>query len=260
MFQNVTLEQPQQGTYVLTVNRPRALNALNAQTLDDLAAAIAVVESDAAARVLLVTGAGDKAFVAGADISAMQDMSPLQAQAFSQKGMRVMHALEALGAPAIALVNGYALGGGCELALACDWIIAAERASFGQPEVNLGIPPGFGGTQRLARVIGRARAMELVTTGRQIKADEALRIGLVVKVVPGDQLMHEGLEVAKTIAAKAPIAVRVAKQALQRGLDMDVANGCVLETSLFAYAFGTADRKEGMTAFLEKRAASFKGS
>jgi enoyl-CoA hydratase len=259
-YSNITLEQPEAGIHVLTVNRPRALNALNAQTLDELAAAVAQVQADAAARVLLLTGAGDKAFVAGADISAMQGMSALEAQAFSEKGMQVMHAFEALPIPVIALVNGYALGGGCELALACDWIIASERASFGQPEVNLGIPPGFGGTQRLARIVGRARAMELITTGRQIKADEALRIGLAVKVVPADQLMQEGLAAARVLAAKAPVAVRVAKQALHRGLDLDLANGCVLETSLFAFAFGTEDRKEGMTAFLEKRPAVFKGS
>ncbi len=258
-YHNIILEHAEAGIYVLTVNRPQALNALNAATLAELANAIARVAGDAAARVLLVTGAGDKAFVAGADIAAMRPMTALEAQAFSEQGQRLMHALEALPIPAIALVNGYALGGGCELAMSCDWIIAAERASFGQPEVNLGIPPGFGGTQRLARLIGRARALELVTTGRQIKADEALRNGLVNEVVPGGRLMERGLETARLIAAKAPVAVRVAKQAVLRGLDVDLASGCVLETSLFALAFGTADREEGMTAFLEKRAAKFAG-
>ena len=258
-YQNIILEHVEPGIYVLTVNRPKALNALNAATLDELANAIAQVAEDAAARVLLVTGAGDKAFVAGADISAMQPMSAAEAQAFSEKGTRVMQGIEALPVPAIALVNGFALGGGCELAMACDWIIASERAVFGQPEVNLGIPPGFGGTQRLARFIGRALAMELVTTGRQVKAEEALRIGLVNHVVPAAQLMEKGFEAARLIAAKAPIAVRVCKQAMHRGLDMDLANGCVLETSLFAFAFGTADRKEGMTAFLEKRPPQFEG-
>src|SRR5687768_7118128 len=170
-YQNVLLEQPDPGIYLLTVNRPQALNALNAATLDELADAIAQVAQDAGARVLLVTGAGDKAFVAGADIGAMQSMSALEAQAFSAQGMRVMHALEALPVPVIALVNGYALGGGCELAMSCDWIVASERATFGQPEVNLGIPPGFGGTQRLARIVGRARALELVVTARQVKAE-----------------------------------------------------------------------------------------
>ncbi len=259
-YQNIILEHAEAGQIsVLTVNRPKALNALNAATLDELAHAIARVAEDAGARVLLVTGAGDKAFVAGADISAMRPMSTLEAYAFSEKGMRVMQAIEALSIPVIALVNGYALGGGCELAMACDWIIASERAVFGQPEVNLGIPPGFGGTQRLARLIGRARALELITTARQIKADEALRIGLANHVVPGAQLMEKGFEMARLIAAKGPVAVRVSKQAVQRGLDLDLANGCVLETSLFAFAFGTTDCKEGMTAFLEKRAAKFEG-
>jgi enoyl-CoA hydratase len=186
-------------------------------------------------------------------------MTALEAHAFSAKGQRVMLAVEALPVPAIALVNGYALGGGCELAMACDWVIAAERAVFGQPEVNLGIPPGFGGTQRLARLVGRARAMELITTARQIKTDEALRIGLINHVVPGEQLMAKGLEMARLIAAKGPVAVRVSKQAVQRGLDIDLANGCALEASLFAFAFGSADRKEGMNAFLEKRAPKFEG-
>jgi len=258
-YQNIILEHAEPGICVLTVNRPKALNALNAATLDELADAIARVAEDSAARVLLVTGAGDKAFVAGADISAMQTMSALEAHAFSEKGQRVMHALEALPIPVIALVNGYALGGGCELAMACDWILASERAVFGQPEVNLGIPPGFGGTQRLARLTGRARALELVTTGRQVKADEALAIGLVNQLMPAEQLMGKGLETARLLASKAPVAIRACKQAVQRGLDLDLANGCVLETNLFAVAFGTADRKEGMTAFLEKRSPKFEG-
>ena len=258
-YQNIILEHAEPGIYVLTVNRPQSLNALNAATLEELLNAVARVAGDGAARVLLITGAGEKAFVAGADISAMRDMTALEAHAFSDKGQRVMQAIEALPIPAIALVNGYALGGGCELALACDWIIASDRASFGQPEVNLGIPPGFGGTQRLARAVGRARALELITTGRQVKAEEALRIGLVNAVVPGGELTEKGIETARLIAAKAPVAVRVSKQAVQRGLDLDLANGCVLETSLFAFAFGTADRMEGMTAFLEKRPAKFEG-
>ena len=258
-YQNIVLEQTEPGIHVLTVNRPKALNALNPATLDEIADAVARVAADSGARVLLVTGAGDKAFVAGADIAAMQPMSAIEAQAFSERGQRVMRALETLPVPAVALVNGFALGGGCELALACDWIMASERAVFGQPEVNLGIPPGFGGTQRLARLLGRARAVELVITGRQVKADEALALGLVNQVVPAAELMSKGLEIARQIAAKAPIAVRACKQAVQRGLDVDLVNGCLLETNLFAVAFGSADRKEGMTAFLEKRAARFEG-
>lgn len=258
-YQNLLLDQPEAGIYRLTVNRPQALNALNAATLDELLQAVAEVAADAAARVLLVTGAGDKAFVAGADISEMQPLTVDQARAFSGKGMQLMHALEALPLPVIALVNGYALGGGCELALACDWIIASERAVFGQPEVNLGIPPGFGGTQRLARLVGRARALELITTARQVKAEEALAIGLVTQVVPGAELCERGMAVARTIAAKGPVAVRLAKQAVQRGQDLDLASACADETAAFALAFATTDQQEGMRAFLEKRAAKFSG-
>ncbi len=258
-YENLLLEQPAPGIFCLTVNRPKALNALNAATLAELAQAIAAVSANTAARVLLITGAGDKAFVAGADIAAMRDMTEEQALAFSQAGMSVMHALEALPVPVIGLVNGYALGGGCELALACDWVIASERAVFGQPEVNLGIPPGFGGTQRLLRRVGTARALELVTTGRQVRADEALRIGLATQVVAPDTLMECGLSAARTIAAKGPLAVRDAKRAVQQGQSLGLAEGCALETALFAAAFGTSDQREGMGAFLDKRAPQFSG-
>jgi enoyl-CoA hydratase len=259
-YENLVFEHVDDGKIaVVTVNRPKALNALNAATLDELLEAAASVNASSAVRAMLITGGGDKAFVAGADIAAMHNMSALEAQAFSDKGQRTMQAIESIPVPVIALVNGYALGGGCELALACDWIIASERAVFGQPEVNLGVPPGFGGTQRLARLIGRSRALELITSGRPVKADEALRIGLVNEVVAAAQLMDKGLEMARLIATKAPLAVRVAKQAVQRGLDVDLANGCVLETALFAYAFGSTDRSEGMAAFLAKRAPKFEG-
>lgn len=258
-FQTILLEQPEAGIYLLTLNRPQALNALNSAMLGELAQAVALIAADQAARVLLVTGAGDKAFVAGADISEMRDYSAEEARAFSAQGMRVMHALEALPVPVIALVNGYALGGGCELAMSCDWILAAENAVFGQPEVNLGIPPGFGGTQRLTRLVGRALALELLITARQVKAEEALRIGLVNHVSPAAALKDRGLDMARTIAGKGPVAVRLAKQAAQRGQDLDLANACVLETGAFALAFATADQKEGMRAFCEKRPAQFRG-
>jgi len=258
-FKNILLEQPEAGIHLLTVNRPKALNALNAATLDEIAAALARVAADDAARVLLVTGAGKKAFVAGADIAEMQNATIEQAREFSEKGSRVMHALEALPLPVIALVNGYALGGGCELALACDWILAADRAVFGQPEVNLGIPPGFGGTQRLPRRIGPARALELLATARQVNADEAAAIGLANHVVPASELRAKGLEMARTIASKAPLAVRLAKEAVQRGESLDLFAACELETDLFAQAFSTQDRREGMSAFLEKRPAKFSG-
>ena len=259
VFKNILLEQPETGIYLLTVNRPKALNALNAATLDDIASALKVVAVDEKARVLLVTGAGDKAFVAGADIAEMKDATIEEGRAFSEQGMQVMHALEALPVPVIALVNGYALGGGCELALACDWILAAENAVFGQPEVNLGILPGFGGTQRLPRRIGPARALELLTTARQVKAAEALAMGLANHIFPASELKAKGLEMARVIAAKGPVAVRLAKEAVKRGGNLDLFTACALETDLFARAFGSADRKEGMAAFLEKRPARFSG-
>jgi enoyl-CoA hydratase len=259
MYDNILLEQPEPSIYLLTINRPRSLNALNAQTLDEIAAAVAQVGQDTAARALLVTGAGDKAFVAGADIAQMQSFDSAQAQAFSERGHRTFRAFEMLPVPAVALVNGYALGGGCELAMACDWIVASERASFGQPEVNLGVVAGFGGTQRLMRLVGRAMAMDLLVTGRMIKADEALRIGLANQVVAPEQLLDKGLEIARVIASKGPVAVRLTKQIVQRGQDLDLANACQQEAFAFGLTCATEDQKEGMKAFLEKRPAKFTG-
>lgn len=210
------------------------------------------------ARVLLLTGAGDKAFVAGGDIAEMQGLKPMQAKAFSEKGLGVLRSLE-LGVPTIAVVNGYCLGGGNELAMSCDWVLASDRAVFGQPEVGLGVTPGFGGTQRLTRLVGPARAMELVTTGRNVKAEEALAIGLVNHVYPADQLMDEALKMARTIASKGPVSVRLAKEAIQRGQHMDLDSAGLLESEVFGLCFATADQKEGMTAFVEKRKAEFKG-
>lgn len=258
-YVNILLEQPEPSIYLLTVNRPKSLNALNAETLDEIAAAVAEVGKDSGARALLVTGAGEKAFVAGADISQMQDFDSAQAQAFSERGNRTFRAFELLPVPAVALVNGYALGGGCELAMACDWIVASERAQFGQPEVNLGVVAGFGGTQRLTRLVGRAMAMDLLVTGRLIKADEALRIGLVNQVVAPELLRDKGLEIARMIASKGPVAVRLTKQIVQRGQDLDLANACQQEAYAFGLTCATADQKEGMKAFLEKRPARFTG-
>lgn len=259
IYQNILLDQPEPGIYLLTVNRPKALNALNAATIVELARAIAEVAADESARVLLVTGGGEKAFVAGADISEMVDKSVDEARVYSEQGMRVMHALEGLPVPVIALVNGFCLGGGCEMAMACDWILAADTAVFGQPEVNLGIPPGFGGTQRLPRRVGPARALEWLTTARQVKAPEALSTGLVNHVFAGAELRDRGMDFARTIAAKGPVAVRLAKRAVQRGRNLDFSSACALETELFAQAFATTDRQEGMRAFLEKRPAKFTG-
>jgi enoyl-CoA hydratase len=258
-YAHILLAQPEPGIRLLTVNRPKSLNALDAETLAQIGAAMEEVAADPAARVLLVTGAGDKAFVAGADIAQMQSFGAAEAQAFSERGNRTFRQLELLPVPAIALVNGYALGGGCELALACDWIIASERAVFGPPEVNLGVVAGFGGTQRLTRLLGRNRALELLLTGRMVKAEEALRIGLANQVVPPEQLQATGLEVARTIAGKGPVAVRLTKQIVQRGLDMDLANACQQEAYAFALTCATEDQKEGMQAFLEKRPARFLG-
>jgi len=258
-YVNILLEQPEPAVYLLTVNRPKSLNALNAETLDEIASAVAEVGKDSGARALLVTGAGEKAFVAGADIAQMQDFDSAQAQAFSERGNRTFRAFELLPVPAVALVNGYALGGGCELAMACDWIVASDRAQFGQPEVNLGVVAGFGGTQRLTRLVGRAMAMDLLVTGRLIKADEALRIGLVNQVVAPEQLRDKGLEIARMIASKGPVAVRLTKQIVQRGQDLDLANACQQEAYAFGLTCATADQKEGMRAFLEKRPARFTG-
>lgn len=259
MYQNILLDQPEPGIHLLTVNRPKSLNALNAETLDEIAAAVARVGADSGARALLVTGAGEKSFVAGADISQMQGFDSAQAQAFSERGHRTFRAFEMLPIPAVALVNGYALGGGCELAMACDWIVASERALFGQPEVNLGVVAGFGGTQRLMRLVGRAMAMDLLVTGRMIKADEALRVGLVNQVVAPEQLLEKGMEIARTIASKGPVAVRLTKQIVQRGQDLDLANACQQEAFAFGLTCATEDQKEGMKAFLEKRPAKFTG-
>ncbi|MGF1612696.1 MAG: enoyl-CoA hydratase-related protein [Gammaproteobacteria bacterium] len=258
-YQNILLEQPESGIYLLSINRPKVLNALNAETVSEMESAIHTVSSDRGARVLLVTGVGEKAFVAGGDIAEMQGLQAMQAKAFSQQGLRVLRSLEHLSVPTIAVVNGYCLGGGNELAMACDWIIASDKAVFGQPEVNLGVTPGFGGTQRLTRRVGTAMAIEMITTGRNVKAEEAIAIGLVNHVYPADQLMEEALKVARTIAGKGPVAVRLAKEAVQRGQHMDLDSAGLLESEIFGLCFATTDQKEGMTAFVEKRKAVFRG-
>ncbi len=258
-YENVLLEQPEAGIYLLTVNRPKALNALNGQTLDEIGAAAAQVAADPEARVLLVTGAGDKAFVAGADIVQMRDFTAMEGKDFSWRGMRAFRSLEELAVPTIAVVNGYCLGGGCELAMSCDWILASDKAVFGQPEASLGVTPGFGGTQRLTRLVGRAMALELLTTARQVKAEEAKQLGLVNHVFSAETLMEEALRMARSIVSKGPVAVRLAKEGVQRGQDLDLDNACLLESELFGLCFSTADQKEGMGAFLEKRKAQFRG-
>ena len=252
-------EQPEPGVHLLVLDRPRALNALNDALLGELNAAVRAVAVDPAARVLLITGEGARAFAAGADIAEMEGFTPAEARAFAARAGATLLAIEALPVPAIALVNGYALGGGCELALACDWIVAADTAVFGQPEVSLGIPPGFGGTQRLPRRIAPGKALELLLTGRQVKADEAVQIGLANEQVPAASLREHGLALARTIASRGPVAIRLAKEAWRRGQPLDLAQACAVEADLFALAFATGDQKEGMRAFLEKRPPAFAG-
>jgi enoyl-CoA hydratase len=258
-YETILLDQPEPGIWLLTVNRPKALNALSPQILFEIAAAVAQAAADPGSRCLLVTGAGDKAFIAGADIAAMSSMTAIEGREFALKGHATLRSLELSPFPVIALVNGYALGGGCELALACDWIVASENAVFGQPEVNLGICPGFGGTQRLSRLVGKAMAMELACTGRQMKADEALRTGLVNRIVAHDKLIEEGLALARVIAAKGPVAVKMTKHLVQRGQDLDLANANAMEADVFGFLCATEDKHEGMAAFLAKRTPQFKG-
>ncbi len=243
----------------LTIARPEVLNALNVELLVALKRAIEEVRGRSAARCLIVTGAGTRAFAAGADIAEMKGFGPPEARAFALKGQAAMAALEALPLPAIAAVQGVALGGGCELALACDFIYAAEDARFGQPEVNLGVVPGFGGTQRLARRVGLGQARELIYSGRIIDATEALRIGLVNRVLPGEQLLRAAHETAQAIANKAPVAIRHAKRVIGEGVDNALSDGNELELEAFVECFKTEDRAEGMRAFLEKRGANFRG-
>jgi enoyl-CoA hydratase len=245
---------------VLTLNRPDKLNALNAQLLGELEAALLALSADPTVACAILTGAGDKAFAAGADIGAMVTMSTEQARAFSEVGHRVCARIEKAPFPVIGAVNGFALGGGCELALACDFLYASDKAKLGQPEVNLGVIPGFGGTQRLARRVGIGRARELCYTGDTVGAEEALRLGLVNAVVPHADLLTRVREVAAKIASKGRLAVAQCKRVLYTGADvpLDVANA--LETQAFAVLFGSGDRTEGMKAFLEKRKAAFTGS
>ncbi len=243
----------------LTINRPTVLNALSVEVLVAIKRAVDEVRARPELRCLIITGAGEKAFVAGADIASMREMSADEAKVFAKKGHDAFDAIAALPVPVIAAVNGFALGGGCELALACDFIYASERAKFGQPEVNLGIIPGFGGTQRLARRVSVGVARELIYTGNIIDAQEALRIGLANKVVPADQLLAEAKKTALTIAQRGPVAIQYAKRVIGEGLDNVLSDGNEIEIEAFAACFRTEDRKEGVGAFLEKRAPNFKG-
>ena len=249
---NVLLEK-KGNIAIATINRPKALNALNSQVLEDLNELVDLVNADEEIRALVLTGAGEKAFVAGADIGEMSTLTKAEGEAFGKKGNDVFRKLETMPIPTIAAVNGFALGGGCELSMSCDIRICADTAVFGQPEVGLGITPGFGGTQRLGRLVSPGMAKQLIYTARNIKADEALRIGLVNAVYPAADLMAAAEKMAVTIAANAPIAVRACKKAINEGLDVDMDAAIVIEEKLFGSCFETADQKEGMGAFLEKR-------
>lgn len=248
----------EEGIATLTINRPEVMNALNGDTLEALSKHIARVDSDPAVRVVIITGAGEKAFVAGGDIARMRDLGPLAAKDMALFAQDVLNHIERCSKPVIAAINGYALGGGCELAMACDLRIASESARFGQPEVNLGIIPGWAGTQRLPRLVGKGRALELVLTGELIDAQEAWRIGLVNKVVPHSELMVEARELASKIASRSMVVTRLCKEAVNNGLEMDLSRASQYEADLFGLCFGTADQKEGMSAFLEKRKPEFR--
>lgn len=257
-FQNIILTK-EDYLAILTINRPKALNALNGDTLFEIEAAIKDVKADPNIKVMIVTGSGDKSFVAGADITFMLPLSPAEGRYFSDVGEKVFRQFELMEKPVIAAVNGFALGGGCELAMSCDIRLAAENALFGQPEVGLGIIPGFGGTQRLPRLVGEGRAKELTYTADTINAQEAYRIGLVNHVYPLEQLIDEAKKMAKKIASKGPLAVGYSKFAIGKGMQVDIDTAMSIESDMFGMSCATEDKFEGMTAFVEKRKPAFKG-
>ena len=258
LFENIQFEKKNAIGYV-TVNRPKALNALNAATMDELRAAFTDIQSDLSVRGAILTGAGDKAFVAGADINELAQQDAVSGKAFALRGQSVLDLIENLGKPVIACINGFALGGGCELALACTMRLASENAKLGQPEVKLGIIPGYGGSQRLPRLVGKGVAMQLVLTGEMISAQEALRVGLVNEVVAPADLIARAEAILGKIATNGPLAVQYAMEAVNKGMEMPLAEGLFLEATLFGVCCSTADKKEGTTAFLTKRAPQFEG-
>jgi enoyl-CoA hydratase len=257
-FSNILVERDA-GVATVTINRPKVLNALNAQTFDELRRALLAFRHDPEVRAVILTGAGDKSFIAGADINELSVQSPIGGRDHALRGQHVLDLIENLGKPVIAAINGYALGGGCEVAMACTIRIAADTARLGQPEINLGIIPGYAGTQRLPRLVGRGRALELLLTGDHISAGEAHGIGLVNRVVAPGELMAEARRIAQALAAKAPIAMRYILDAVNKGLQMPLAEAQVFEATLFGLVSTTEDMREGTRAFLEKRTAVFKG-
>ena len=257
-FENILLEKKNSIAYV-TVNRPKVLNALNMATMEELRAAFHDIKNDSSVRVVIFTGSGEKAFIAGADIGELSRNNAVSAKEYTHRGQSVLNLIENLGKPVIACINGFALGGGCEIAMACTMRLASENAKFGQPEVKLGIIPGYGGTQRLPRLVGKGIAMQLVLAGEMISAQEAHRIGLVNEITAPGDLVPRAEAIAQKIIANAPLAVQYAMEAVNRGMEMTLPEGLYLEAVLFGVACATEDKTEGTTAFLEKRAPAFKG-
>jgi enoyl-CoA hydratase len=257
-FENITYEKKGAIAYV-TLNRPKVLNALNMATMEELRQAFHSIKGDTEVRVVILTGSGEKAFVAGADIGELAKHDAVDGKEYTHKGQNVLNLIENLGKPVIACINGFALGGGCELAMACTMRLASDNAKLGQPEVKLGIIPGYGGTQRLPRLVGKGIAMQLLLAGEMISAQEAHRIGLVNEVVPQGELIARAEAIAQKIIANAPLAVQYAMEAVHKGMEMTLQEGLYLEATLFGVCCATEDKKEGTTAFLEKRSASFKG-
>ena len=258
VFDNLLLER-EGAVAIVTINRPKVLNALNARTLDELRRVVLDLKHDDGVRVVIVTGAGEKSFVAGADINELAVQTPTGGREHALTGQHVLDAIENMGKPIIAAINGYALGGGCELAMACTLRLAADTAKLGQPEINLGIIPGYAGTQRLSRLVGKGKAMELILSGAPVGASEAERIGLVNRVVPAAELMTEARKLAGQLAASAPIAMRYIINAINKGLEMPFAEACAYEAALFGLVASTEDMREGTRPFLEKRRAEFRG-
>ena len=257
-YENILLEKKNAIAYV-TVNRPKVLNALNGETMEELRAAFSDIKDDPNVRVAILTGGGEKAFIAGADIGELRHHDAVEGKEYTHRGQSVVQLIENLGKPVIACINGFALGGGCEVAMACTMRLASENAKLGQPEVKLGIIPGFGGTQRLPRLVGKGIAMQLLLTGEMISAQEAHRIGLVNEVTAAAELIPRAEAIAQKIIANGPLAVQYIMEAVNKGMEMSLAEGLYLEAVLFGVACATEDKNEGTTAFLEKRPAQFKG-
>src|SRR5690242_15012660 len=257
-MENIKLEKKNKIAYV-TIDRPKVLNALNAATMGELQEVFTELAADANTRVVILTGAGEKSFVAGADINELAKNNPVEAKAYTHRGQAVLDLIENLGKPVIACINGFALGGGCEIAMACTMRLASESAKLGQPEVKLGIIPGYGGTQRLPRLVGTGLAMQILLTGEMISAQEAHRIGLVNEVVPSDRLVKRAEEIAQKIIGNAPLAIQYCMEAVNQGMNMTLQEGLFSEATLFSVCCATDDKNEGTRAFLEKRPANFQG-